>query len=107
MAAVDRAGPGVTAAAVDAAARDLLTEHGFGAQFLHRTGHGIGVEEHEAPWIVDGNDQLLAPGMAFSIEPGIYVADTHGARIEDIVVVTEDGVASCNHRPRHLVEVAA
>lgn len=106
QAAVDVAGPGVTAEAVDAAARDLLTEHGYGEQFLHRTGHGIGVEEHEAPWIVAGNDQVLEPGMAFSIEPGIYVAGTHGARIEDIVVVTEDGVASCNHRPRGLVEVA-
>lgn len=107
QAAVDLAGPGVTAEAVDAAARDLLTEHGWGEQFLHRTGHGIGVEEHEAPWIVAGNDQVLAPGMAFSIEPGIYVAETHGARIEDIVVVTDDGVASCNHRPRGLVEVGA
>lgn len=105
QAAVDHARPGVTAASVDAAARDLLDEHGYAEQFLHRTGHGIGVEEHEAPWIVAGNDQVLEPGMAFSIEPGIYVADTHGARIEDIVVVTEDGVATCNHRPRDLVEV--
>ena len=105
QAAVEVAGPGVTAEAVDAAARGLLTEHGYGEQFLHRTGHGIGVEEHEAPWIVAGNDQVLTAGMAFSIEPGIYVRDTHGARIEDIVVVTEDGVDSCNHRPRHLVEV--
>ena len=107
QAAVDLAAPGVTAEAVDAAARDLLTEHGYGEQFLHRTGHGIGVEEHEAPWIVAGNDQVLTPGMAFSIEPGIYVAGTHGARIEDIVVVTEDGIASCNHRPRGLVEAPA
>ena len=107
QAAVDLAGPGVTAAAVDAAARDLLTDHGYGEQFLHRTGHGIGVEEHEAPWIVAGNDQVLRPGMAFSIEPGIYVAERHGARIEDIVVVDEDGVISCNHRPRELLEVDA
>ena len=70
----------------------LLAEHGYGEQFLHRTGHGIGVEEHEAPWIVAGNDQELRPGMAFSIEPGIYVAGRHGARIEDIVVATDDGV---------------
>lgn len=106
QAAVAHAGPGVTAASVDAAARDLLTAHGHGEHFLHRTGHGIGVEEHEPPWIVAGNDRLLEPGMAFSIEPGIYVADTHGARIEDIVVVTHDGVVSCNHRPRELVEVS-
>ena len=105
-AAVEHTRPGVTAASVDAAARDLLVEHGYGEQFVHRTGHGIGVEEHEAPWIVAGNDQLLEPGMAFSVEPGVYVGGTHGARIEDIVVVTDDGVASCNHRPRGLVEVA-
>jgi len=104
-AAVDLAGPGVTAHAVDAAARDLLDENGHGEHFLHRTGHGIGVEEHEEPWIVAGNDQVLEAGMAFSIEPGIYVEGAHGARIEDIVVVTDGGVAACNHRPRELAEV--
>ena len=102
---VDAVRPGVTAESVDAACRDLLTDAGFGEHFLHRTGHGIGVEEHEAPWIVAGNDLELEPGMAFSVEPGIYVEGRHGARIEDIVTVTEDGVASCNHQPRHLVEV--
>jgi Xaa-Pro aminopeptidase len=106
QAAVDHARPGVTAASVDAAARDLLVAAGHGEHFVHRTGHGIGVEEHEAPWIVAGNDRVLEPGMAFSIEPGIYVAGSHGARIEDIVVVTSDGVARCNHRPHGLVEVA-
>jgi Xaa-Pro aminopeptidase len=105
QAAVDHVRPGVTAASVDAAARDLLVAQGHGEHFVHRTGHGIGVEEHEPPWIVAGNDRVLAPGMAFSIEPGIYVPDTHGARIEDIVVVTADGVARCNHRPHGLVEV--
>lgn len=107
QAAVEVAGPGVTAHAVDAAARDLLAEHGHAEHFLHRTGHGIGVEEHEEPWIVAGNHQVLEAGMAFSIEPGIYVEGTHGARIEDIVVVTEDGVEACNHRPHGLVEVAS
>ncbi|MFT5563655.1 MAG: Xaa-Pro aminopeptidase [Myxococcota bacterium] len=97
--------PGVTAEAIDAAARDLIVDAGYGPQFLHRTGHGIGVEEHEEPWIVGGNTLPVQPGMAFSIEPGIYVEGVHGARIEDIVVVTDDGVALCNHQPRTLVEV--
>jgi Xaa-Pro aminopeptidase len=105
-AAVEMAAPGVTAHAVDAAARDLLAEHGHAGHFLHRTGHGIGVEEHEEPWIVAGNQRVLEAGMAFSIEPGIYIDGTHGARIEDIVVVTEGGVEACNHRPHGLVEVA-
>lgn len=106
-AAVAAVSPGVTAASVDAAARDLLTDAGHGEQFLHRTGHGIGVEEHEAPWIVAGDDTELRPGMAFSVEPGIYVAETHGARIEDIVVVTDDGVERCNNRPHALTVVDA
>ncbi len=83
--------PGVTAEAVDAAARDLIAAAGYGAAFMHRTGHGIGLEEHEEPWIVAGNQTLLEPGMCFSIEPGIYLADRHGARIEDIVVCTDTG----------------
>jgi Xaa-Pro aminopeptidase len=95
--------PGVTAASIDAAARDLIAEAGYGERFIHRTGHGIGVEEHEEPWIVAGNELVLEPGMAFSVEPGIYVPDAYGARIEDIVVVTDDGVARCNHRPREVV----
>lgn len=100
--------PGATAEQVDAAARDLLVEHGWGEQFVHRTGHGIGVEEHEPPWIVAGDATELVPGMAFSIEPGIYVDGRWGARIEDIVVVAPDGTAApCNHRPRGLVEVDA
>jgi len=84
--------PGVTAESVDAAARDVIAAAGYGPAFLHRTGHGIGLEEHEEPWIVSGNDTVLEPGMCFSIEPGIYLAGRHGARIEDIVAVTADGV---------------
>lgn len=83
--------PGLPAAAVDAAARDLITAAGYGELFVHRTGHGIGLEEHEEPWIVAGNDEPLAPGMTFSIEPGIYLPGRYGARIEDIVVCTESG----------------
>ncbi len=94
--------PGVTAASVDAAARAVIADAGRGDQFIHRTGHGIGVDGHEEPWIVAGNDTELVAGMAFSVEPGIYVPGRHGARIEDIVVVTDDGVESANHRPRTL-----
>ncbi|WP_405183133.1 Xaa-Pro peptidase family protein [Nocardia sp. NBC_01377] len=101
-AAVAAARPGVTAASVDAAAREVLTEAGFGAAFVHRTGHGIGLSVHEEPYIVAGNDLVLRPGMAFSIEPGIYFRGEWGARIEDIVIVTEDGCESMNHRPHGL-----
>ncbi len=83
--------PGVTPESVDAAARDIIAAAGYGPQFIHRTGHGIGLEEHEDPYIVGGNTEPLSVGNAFSIEPGIYLEDSHGARIEDIVVVTEDG----------------
>ncbi|WP_330230027.1 Xaa-Pro peptidase family protein [Nocardia sp. NBC_00508] len=101
-AAVAAVRPGVTAAAVDAAARDPLTEAGFGAAFVHRTGHGIGLSVHEEPYIVAGNDLVLEPGMAFSVEPGIYFRGEWGARIEDIVVVTENGSESLNNRPHGL-----
>ena len=95
--------PGVTAEAVDAAARVPITEAGYGPAFVHRTGHGIGLETHEDPYIVAGNALPLDPGMTFSIEPGIYLAGHHGARIEDIVVCTPAGVRRLNNRPTDLV----
>jgi len=97
--------PGVTAESVDAAAREPITEAGYGADFIHRTGHGIGLESHEDPYIVTGNSEPLEPGMAFSVEPGIYPGP-HGARIEDIVVCTQDGVERLNHSRRELVVVS-
>ena len=96
--------PGVTAESVDAAAREPITAAGYGPSFIHRTGHGIGLEGHEDPYIVAGNSEALEPGMAFSVEPGIYPGP-HGARIEDIVVCTADGYQRLNHAPRELVVV--
>lgn len=105
QAAVQAARPGVTAESVDAAARRVLTEAGMGEAFVHRTGHGIGLSVHEEPYIVEGNDLILEPGMAFSIEPGVYFPGQWGARIEDIVVVTENGCESVNSRPHGLTVV--
>lgn len=102
-AAVSRARPGVAAEDVDAAAREVISDGGFGDHFIHRTGHGIGLEGHEHPYIVAGNSIPLEEGMAFSIEPGIYLAGRHGARIEDIVVCTADGVESMNRTDRAAV----
>ncbi|MEU5265176.1 Xaa-Pro peptidase family protein [Amycolatopsis sp. NPDC021455] len=106
-AAVAAVRPGVTAEAVDAAARDVIAEAGFGEYFIHRTGHGIGLDVHEEPYIIAGNALPLEPGMAFSVEPGIYQPGRWGARIEDIVIVTEDGVESVNNQPHELVVLDA
>lgn len=97
--------PGVSCESIDAAARDILTQAGLGDFFIHRTGHGIGLETHEEPYIVEGNTQPLEKGMAFSVEPGFYVAGRWGARIEDIVVCGEHGPDVLNSRPRELVVV--
>jgi Xaa-Pro aminopeptidase len=97
--------PGVTAEDVDAAARRVIDDAGWGEHFIHRTGHGIGLDTHEAPYIVAGNELPLEPGMAFSVEPGIYLAGRCGARIEDIVVCTDDGVRNLNGGRRELVEL--
>jgi Xaa-Pro aminopeptidase len=105
-AATDAVRPGVTAESIDAAARDVIAAAGWGEHFIHRTGHGIGLDTHEAPYIVAGNDLPLEAGMAFSVEPGIYLAGRCGARIEDIVVCTDDGVRTLNNGRRELVELA-
>ena len=105
-AAVSSVRAGVTCESIDAAARDVLTEAGLGDLFIHRTGHGIGLETHEDPYIVAGNDLVLAAGMAFSVERGFYVEGRYGARIEDIVIATDDGVIVANNRSHDLVVVS-
>ena len=97
--------PGITAEELDAVGRDLITAAGYGEKFIHRTGHGIGLETHEEPYIVAGSARPLEPGMAFSVEPGIYLAGKHGARIEDIAVCTADGGERLNLTTRELVVV--
>ncbi len=101
-AGVNAAVVGATAESVDAAARGVLADAGLGEFFIHRTGHGIGVETHEHPYLVAGNRDPLQVGDAFSVEPGFYVPGRHGARIEDIVVCTESGPMRLNHTAREL-----
>jgi len=101
-AACDAVAPGVTAEAVDRAAREIIEDAGYGEQFFHRTGHGIGMETHEEPYIVSGNSEPLQVGHVFSIEPGIYLDGEWGARIEDIVVCTEAGGERLNRSSREL-----
>jgi len=96
---------GTSCEAVDAAARGRIAGAGWGEHFIHRTGHGIGIEEHEDPYIVTGNGERLAAGHAFSIEPGIYVPGRFGFRLEDIVVATDAGPDLLNQSDRHLVVV--
>jgi len=94
--------PGVAAEAIDRTARDVIDGEGYGENFFHRTGHGIGLEGHEEPYLVAGNAEPLQAGMAFSIEPGIYLPGQYGARIEDIVVCGPDGPIVLNKEPREL-----
>ncbi|MEO6606250.1 MAG: Xaa-Pro peptidase family protein [Aeromicrobium sp.] len=103
QAQLDHAKPGVTAESVDAVGRKIIADAGFGERFIHRTGHGIGQETHEEPYIVEGSTLVLEEGMAFSIEPGIYLEGRFGARIEDIVVCTADGLEVLNNQPRELI----
>ena len=94
--------PGVAAEEVDRATRAVIAAAGYGDRFIHRTGHGIGLEVHEHPYVVEGNGIALEPGMTFSIEPGIYVPDRFGMRIEDIVACGATGIDELNRSPRHL-----
>ena len=106
QAGVDAVRPGVSCQDVDRAARAVITDAGYGEAFIHRTGHGIGVTTHEPPYMVEGEERPLVPGMCFSVEPGIYLAGRFGVRIEDIVTVTEDGVRRLNNTDHglHVVE---
>jgi len=96
---------GVACEAVDEVARRVIGDAGFGPQFIHRTGHGIGLEVHEEPYLVAGNEAALAIGNCFSVEPGVYIDGRYGARIEDIVVCTSDGPEPLNQVPRELLVV--
>ncbi|TRO63199.1 aminopeptidase P family protein [Streptomyces sp. IB201691-2A2] len=97
--------PGIACQDVDRVARAHITEAGYGDRFIHRTGHGIGVTTHEPPYMIEGEEQRLVPGMCFSVEPGIYLPGRFGVRIEDIVTVTEDGGRRLNNTSRELAVV--
>lgn len=106
QAAFDAVRPGVPAQEVDRAARAVISDAGYGEFFVHRTGHGIGIEIHEPPYIVEGNEIPLQTGMTFSDEPGIYLPGRFGVRIEDQLVVTDDGADRLNHASRDPAIVA-
>ncbi len=97
--------PGVACQEVDRAARAVIADAGYGEFFIHRTGHGIGVTTHEPPYMIEGEEQPLVPGMCFSVEPGVYLPGRFGVRIEDIVTVTEDGGRRLNTTGREMVIV--
>jgi len=101
--AVNAIRPGIPMQEIDQTARRIITEAGYGPYFTHRTGHGLGIEVHEEPYLAPGNQQLLEEGMVVSVEPGIYLPGQFGIRIEDIVVVTASGAERLNHFPRHLI----
>ncbi|MFE0389138.1 aminopeptidase P family protein [Streptomyces bungoensis] len=97
--------PGAACQEVDRAARAVITDAGYGPYFIHRTGHGIGVTTHEPPYMIEGEERPLVPGMCFSVEPGIYLPGRFGVRIEDIVTVTRDGGRRLNNTTREMVIV--
>ena len=94
--------PGVRFCDIDKAARDVITQGGYGPRFIHRLGHSIGMNEHEAGDVSSANTDPVLPGMTFSIEPGIYLPGEFGVRIEDLVLVTEDGCELLNYNPKEL-----
>jgi Xaa-Pro dipeptidase len=98
--------PGVPCATVDQAARTVIEKAGYGEYFTHRTGHGIGLEPHEEPYMRGDNTQLLEPGMAYTVEPGIYLPGRNGVRIEDNMVITENGAECLSYMPRELRTIA-
>lgn len=102
QAALDAVKPGVPAESIDKAARDVITKAGYGEAFLHRVGHGLGMDVHEEPYLVGGNKTPLEVGMVFSDEPGIYLTGNFGVRIEDSVVVTENGGKRLNEASREI-----
>lgn len=102
---VRTARPGIKAREVDQAVREYITRHGYGDYFTHRTGHGLGMEVHEDPYINGINEMVLEPGMVFSIEPGIYIEGEFGVRIEDIVYITDTGCERFNRSSRELTIV--
>ncbi|MFD4140055.1 M24 family metallopeptidase [Streptomyces sp. NPDC058572] len=106
QAGVDAVRPGAACQEVDRAAREIIEEAGYGDLFIHRTGHGIGVTTHEPPYMIEGEEQPLVPGMCFSVEPGIYLPGRFGVRIEDIVTVTEDGCRRFNNTDRRMAIVS-
>ncbi|MFE7903553.1 aminopeptidase P family protein [Streptomyces albogriseolus] len=97
--------PGAACQDVDRAARAVIADAGYGEYFIHRTGHGIGVTTHEPPYMIEGEEQPLVPGMCFSVEPGVYLPGRFGVRIEDIVTVTEEGGRRLNDTERGMVTV--
>jgi Xaa-Pro dipeptidase len=99
------AGPGISAREVDKAARDVIEQAGYGKYFIHRTGHGLGMEGHEEPYIRGDNPEILENGMTFTIEPGIYLPNRGGVRIEDDVLINEEGCLSLTDLPRDLITV--
>ncbi|MFF1922478.1 M24 family metallopeptidase [Streptomyces sp. NPDC058221] len=101
----DAVRPGAACQEIDRAARAVITGFGYGERFIHRTGHGIGVTTHEPPYMIEGEEQPLVPGMCFSVEPGVYLPGRFGVRIEDIVTVTEDGGRRLNATARELAIV--
>lgn len=103
QAALAAAKPGVQASAVDKAARDVIAASGYGDKFLHRTGHGLGIDIHEPPYIAANSDVVLAEGNVFSIEPGIYLSGAFGVRLEEIVVLRADGAEIFSEMPRDMV----